>query len=120
MEAQLNVLFANAIENGVQQKQLGDAINVNTENSKPKYLVEPKNYRKYFLMTVVIALLVTVGLPRRAFKSPVRYTYDLFYANVYDPEGNCLLTSGQLAFDVFRPVVSCDICKGMNGQVRSL
>lgn len=119
METELATLLANAVQSGVQQKQLREITKVNTK-STPKYLAQPKNYKQYFYITAIIAVLLTVGLPSRAFKTPVKYLYQSFYSTVYDPEGTCLVSSGQMTFDIVRPIVSCDICKGMTDKVEMI
>lgn len=114
MDAYITQLIEKAAETGIQRKQLQDIGKVK-KKLKPKYLTEPIRFRYYLFLTGLIAVLITAGLPKYAFRRPIYYVTELFRNRVYDPNGNCLVNAGSFhSFEILRPKADCKFCRNVD------
>ena len=112
MDARLEDLFATALLSGLQRGELKKVSSVD-QKLKPKHLKKPVDHRYVSTIVCVIAFLFLLGTPRGAYRNPVEYLQTHFEYYVYNSESKCLIGNDGFSIEITRPLVNCDMCKGL-------
>ena len=112
MDIELQDLFATASVSRLKEEDVKNLSKV-YKKTYVKYREKPIECSYVAYIIGLIAFLIIIGQPSKAYREPIQHITDFIAERIYDKQSDCLLSHSAISLEISWPLEKCSICQGI-------